>query len=148
MSDTNEAADGAPVTAGCSCGAVGIVLRGEPAFQAACACADCRSRSGSAFGISAYYPATQVVERRGAPRIYRRTSKRGRHLDFRFCETCGTTVWWTAEFRPDDVGVAAGLLEGYDAFRPTGAYFCDTKPDWVHFDEDIPVAGGATTQRS
>jgi hypothetical protein len=80
----------------------------------------------------------------GAPTVYRSLSAKGRALDFRFCPTCGTSVWWEAKFLADKVGVAGGLLEGLE-FKPDGAYFCASKPHWVHFDETIPTGQGPTT---
>ncbi|MEO1328050.1 MAG: GFA family protein [Pseudomonadota bacterium] len=130
--------------AACSCGAVSVEVRGAPAFQAVCSCRDCQSRTGSAFGTSAYFEAAQVLARRGEPTVYRRMSSKGRWLDFRFCPTCGVSVWWEAEFLPGKVGVAATLF-GDDAFRPDGAYFCASKPDWVSFDAAIPFGLGPTT---
>jgi len=135
--DTRASAD-------CQCGAIGITLSGAPSLQAICACRNCRARTGSAFGLSAYYDRSQVEQTRGVPTVYRSLSAKGRALDFRFCPTCGTSVWWEAEFLPDKIGVAGGLLEGHD-FKPDGAYFCASKPDWVHFDEAIPTGRGPTT---
>ena len=131
-------------TAACSCGAVSITLAGAPVFSAVCCCRDCQQRSGSAFGLSAYFGADQVVDHGGDTVTYRRVSDKHRWLDFRFCPVCGTTVWWQAEFLPDKVGVAAALL-GLPEFKPDGAYFCATKPDFVTFDAAIPTGQGATT---
>ncbi len=94
--------------------------------------------------MSAYFAAGQVLDRQGSPRVYRRLSDKGRWIDYRFCETCGVTVWWEAEFLPGRVGVAGALIEDF-AFSPDGAYFCATKPDWVTFADGVPVAPGATT---
>ena len=131
-------------TASCTCGAVGITVQGTPAFSAICCCADCQARTGSAFGLSAYFQADQVVARYGTPTTYRRMSDKNRWLDFRFCPECGTNVWWEAEFLPGKVGIAAPLLD-LKEFSPDGAYFCATKPEFVHFDTAIPTGMGPTT---
>lgn len=131
-------------TAACSCGAVSVAVKGAPLFQAVCACRECQTRTGSAFGMSVYYPADQVVGKTGAPTTYRRMSNKQRWLDFRFCPVCGVTVWWEAEFMPGKIGVA-GILFADRAFAPDGAYFCATKPSWVAFDADVPQGQGPTT---
>lgn len=131
-------------TAVCGCGDVAIDVAGEPDFEAICACSECRSRTGSAFGLSAYFPASAVSNVRGEPTVYRRRSDADRTLDFRFCGRCGTTVWWTAEFLPDKIGVAAALIEGLK-FKPNGAYFCADIPGWLSFDPSIPIAARART---
>lgn len=128
----------ATITAACDCGAVRVGFSGPPGFEAICACSACQGRTGSAFGISAYFDRSLMVEQVGTPTVYRRMSDKGRALDFRFCPNCGTSVWWEAEFLADKIGVAGALLKGH-TFRPEGAYFCATKPDWVTFSEDIPV---------
>lgn len=122
-------------TVQCSCGAVSVTLTGAPLHSAACCCDECRSRTGAAFGVSAYFDRSSVRRMVGEPTTYRRYSGRGRALDFRFCPVCGVTVWWTSEFRPGQIGVAGGLLEG---FRPDAAYFCRAKPDWIRFADDVP----------
>lgn len=117
-------------SASCTCGNVAVEVRGDPDFTAVCACRSCRARTGSAFGISAYFNEDRIVRMLGVPRIYRGISRKGRWLDYRFCSACGTTVWWTAEFRPGAIGIAAGLF-GENPFTPTGAYFSDGIPAWV-----------------
>ena len=136
--------DATTKTAACSCGKATITVRGAPAFSAICCCRDCQQRSGSAFGLSAYFADDQVVDHAGDVTTFRRVSAKHRWLDFRFCPVCGTTVWWQAEFLPGKVGVAAALLD-LPGFAPDGAYFCATKPDFVTFDPSIPTGQGATT---
>ena len=119
-----------PYTATCSCGEIGITVAGPPDFQAVCSCRDCQERTGTAFGMSVYFPKTQVVEKTGNPRVYTRTSNRDRPLDFRFCPTCGTSVWWEVGFNPDIVGIAAILLDGFD-FEPEFAVWTQSLPDFV-----------------
>jgi len=130
----------------CACGDVSVRVTGEPVFQAIWACRNCQVRTGSAFGLSAYYPVDQVIERTGQTTTYRRVSDKNRWLDFRFCQTCGATVWREAEFMPDKVGISAGLFED-GRFAPDGAYFCATKPDWVSFDGEIPTGSGPSAER-
>ena len=103
--------------ASCSCGVVTVTVTGDPAFQAVCACRECQSRTGSAFGMSAYFNEAQVLEKTGAPTTYRRMSNKGRWLDFRFCPVCGVTVWWEAEFLPGKIGVAGSLFDD-GVFQP------------------------------
>ncbi len=122
-----------------------MTVSGPPAFSAICCCRDCQSRSGSAFGLSAYYAVEKVIARTGTPTTYRRISDKHRYLDFRFCPTCGTTVWWEAEFLPGKIGIAGALFGDLENFRPDGAYFCATKPDFVQIDAAVPQGLGATT---
>lgn len=60
---------------------VAVELRGEPSFVAVCACRNCRSRTVTAFGVSAYFDEDQVVRTLGEPCVYRGISRKGRWLD-------------------------------------------------------------------
>ena len=62
----------------CTCGAVAIETRGAPQFVAVCACRNCQTRTGSAFGISAYFAEDQVVQTLGAPTVFRGMSRKDR----------------------------------------------------------------------
>ena len=86
--------------------------------------------------MSSYFDEAQVVSKTGTPNVFERRSDKDRGLAFRFCPNCGTTVWWTAEFLPGKVGIAAGLFEDYE-FAPDGAYFCATKPDFALLPEGL-----------
>jgi len=131
-------------TVSCACGQVSVTVRGAPGFSAICCCRNCQRRTGSAFGLSVYFHAIDVVARTGAPTVYRWWSDKDRWLDFRFCPTCGTSVWWEAEFLPGKVGIAGALFDDDTPFAADGAYFCATKPDWVRFPDSLPqVARGS-----
>ncbi len=121
--------------AACSCGAVSVSVTGAPVFQAVCACSDCKSRTGSAFGMTAFYPRDRVTTA-GTPTVYRRKSDAGRTLDFRFCPICGTSVWWEVAVSPDMIGVAGALIEGL-AFAPDLAVWCQGQPDFVALPEGL-----------
>ncbi len=123
--------------AACSCGEIAVTVTGTPAFQAICACKDCQSRTGSAFGMSVYFPRENVVQFEGTPKVYRRTSNKGRWLDFRFCPTCGTSVWWLMELNRNNIGIAGILLDGFE-FEADFAVFCQSQPGFVTFNTDKP----------
>ena len=111
-------------TASCSCGALKVTARGEPVRVGMCHCFDCQQRTGSVFGIQAWFPRESVTFTSGTPKIYVRTAESGRKIEFRFCPECGTTVWWEAEQRPELIGIAAGTfadtslpLPGFSSFE-------------------------------
>lgn len=51
---------------GCLCGAVRYRVRGEPKISAVCHCNVCKRRTGSAFGMSAYFDEADVEVTSGA----------------------------------------------------------------------------------
>ena len=97
-------------TAACACGQLRIICDGEPSAVVVCHCTACQRRTGSAFGVSAYFAREHVTSIEGVSKTFTRTSDAGRRLDLHFCPECGTTLYWEAEFRPFDLGVAAGAF--------------------------------------
>ena len=78
----------------CCCGACSIEVEGEPELNALCHCANCKKRTGSAFGWSAYFADGRVVGRSGDFRVYEIA---GAHPQQRwFCAACGSTLFWKA----------------------------------------------------
>jgi hypothetical protein len=95
-------------TAACCCGACAITVRDEPRVHGICHCDNCRRRTGSAFGWSAYFADDQVLEQRGDFAEHRIAGANPQIR--RFCRACGTTLFWTASVFPGMVGVAGGCF--------------------------------------
>jgi len=93
----------------CCCGSLRAEATDEPSLVGVCHCMECQRRTGSAFGVSIYFPKDQV-RAEGPSKIYVRGSDSGRKLEFHFCPDCGTTVFWYAEFLPDHIGIAFGAF--------------------------------------
>jgi hypothetical protein len=64
--------------AGWRCGACSNDVQGDPEIYAVCNCSNCKKRTGSAFGLSAYFKEAAVVAINGEMRSYRLSSKSGR----------------------------------------------------------------------
>ena len=103
-------------TAQCPCGTLSATCRGEPARISLCHCNSCKRRSGSAFAVQATYPDDAVVTI-GQPSVYERINDEGRWARFSFCPTCGTTLWFRIELRPDMVSIPVGCF-GTPDFPP------------------------------
>lgn len=96
---------------GCHCGAVRYQTTGQPVKAAVCHCRYCQTRTGSAFGVNAYFPDDKVQVLSGRLKNYRFTTESGRSFTTRFCVDCGTNLFWTLEMTPGLVGVAAGSFD-------------------------------------
>ncbi len=91
----------------CCCQACEIAAEGEPVLNAICHCDNCKRRTGSAFGWSAYFPDDRVTIR-GDLRRYELTTVPAERF---FCAACGTTLYWkTREFMVAHTGVAGGCF--------------------------------------
>lgn len=120
----------------CCCGALKAVCEGEPARVLLCNCTECQRRTGSIFGVAAYYPQSQVLIA-GLPKTYRRASDSGRSLAFYFCDTCRTTVFLELEAFPRMYGVAAGAFADPGFIAPQLSVWTQHQHEWVHLPDDV-----------
>ena len=121
--------------ANCSCGDLSIELRGDPVMVAVCNCTHCQKRTGSAFGIGAYFSLDQIVLAINHGKVFVDSSDAGRSIERTFCDHCGSTVYWKAEFQPGFIGVAVGCFADADFPEPTAAVWAVSKLHWVDFPE-------------
>ena len=55
---------------GCLCGAVRYRVVGDPSYAAVCHCTFCKLRTGSAFGMAAYFNEAAIEITRGVLKAY------------------------------------------------------------------------------
>jgi hypothetical protein len=82
---------------------------GEPVRVSLCHCLNCQRRSGSAFAIQARWPADRVTIE-GRAQEYVRVGDEGTRATFRFCPTCGDTIYFTNEMMADLIAVPVGAF--------------------------------------
>ncbi len=117
-------------TARCCCGACSIEVEGEPAINAICHCANCKRRTGSAFGWSSYFADEQVTQKTGDMRCYELTG--GGHPQQRwFCAHCGTTLFWKSAFHPGRTGIAGGCFVEQPLAGPNVTVSNNGRCGWV-----------------
>ena len=122
-------------TAACVCGALSAECAAEPVSVSLCNCSDCRRRTGSAFGIAAFFERGEVRILGAAARFERR-SEAGHAFIFYFCPACGTTLYWESDARPDQVIVAAGAFADRDFPAPARSHYDAQRHPWLHFSFD------------
>lgn len=93
----------------CGCGRLSLILPDRPERVVACHCVACQRRTGSPFGVGAFYPADSVAVS-GESAEFTRPGASGGMVRNRFCPGCGATVFWTADRLPGFIGVAVGML--------------------------------------
>jgi len=116
--------------ASCGCGALRVTALGAPGRTMLCSCISCQKRTGTALGVSAYWPEEQTHVS-GASTIWRRSGQQGRSFEHHFCPVCGTTVWWRGDFAPGMIGIAGGAFEDSNFLKPTKAYWAASRPAWL-----------------
>ncbi|HWX47916.1 MAG TPA: GFA family protein [Roseomonas sp.] len=114
----------------CDCGQLQIRCTGEPAKVSVCHCLACQRRTGSAFGIAAFFEAksTEVI---GTSKPYRRSSDSGFPIVFHFCGTCASTVFWYPSRKSAFVAVAVGCFADPRFPAPEQAVYSEHRHRWV-----------------
>ena len=105
---------------GCLCGEVRFQAIGEPEVAAVCHCRYCQLRTGSAFGISIYLKSENLKISSARLKSYTFTSESGKVLTYKFCDNCGTTLFWDVELFPGLIGTAGGSYHKPSVRRKTG----------------------------
>ncbi|WP_421984036.1 GFA family protein [Roseibium sp.] len=93
----------------CCCGALSAHCTGDPTSVSLCHCTMCQRRTGSAFGIAAFF-FKEKVKITGQSKTYRRPGESGCDVVFHFCPDCGSTVFWYPLSKPDKVAVGVGAF--------------------------------------
>jgi hypothetical protein len=88
------------------------------------------------FAVVAFYK-TEHVRAVGPSKIYVRDGQEGRKVRMHFCPTCGTTVFWEADVRPDGIGVAVGAFHDANFLPPRLSIWEESKHGWVAFTHDL-----------
>jgi hypothetical protein len=120
----------------CSCGRLRAVCNGSPDKVSICHCNECRRRTGSAFGIAAFYPRA-CVRIEGADKRFRRNSDSGFPVTFHFCPDCGASIWWEPSRKPETVGVAVGAFADPDFPMPDQSVADELRHDWIGFPDSM-----------
>lgn len=120
------------MTATCACGQASITVQSPPKTLGVCHCTNCKRRTGSAFGMSAYFEKSSVVATRGETQVYRFWHEAQSHEQERhFCRQCGTTLFWFVPTLPDSIGIAGGCFAGQGLPEPTYSVSDARRERWV-----------------
>jgi hypothetical protein len=116
--------------ASCSCGQLRIETSGEPLRISVCHCLACQRRTGSAFGVQARFPRTNVaIEGRSSQ--YERTGDSGQKTTFHFCPDCGSTVHYQLAQFPDAIGIPVGAFADPAFPAPAFSVYEARQHKWV-----------------
>jgi len=99
--------------AACNCGQLNLTIEGEPARVSMCHCLECQRRTGAVISNQARFRRKQITFA-GKATAWTRSSDSGNAITFRFCPTCGSTVYWEGQGFPGFVAVAIGTFADPD----------------------------------
>jgi len=123
-----------PRLATCACGKLSVVCAGEPAKVSLCHCRECQKRTGSTYGVAAFFRRPDL-EIQGPERLFTRSSDGGHDVTFHFCPDCGSTVYWEPARLPALVGVAVGAFADPTFPAPSQQVYLATRHPWVSVPE-------------
>lgn len=116
----------------CCCEQTSIEVEGSPELHGICHCNNCKKRTGSAFGISAYFRNENILTKRGDFGCYPFQSRQNDAMQERyFCKACGTTLFWQLSTSPHLTGIAGGCFAEHPLSEPTYSASCKEKFSWV-----------------
>jgi hypothetical protein len=120
----------------CACGQASITVNASPTMHGICHCTNCKRRTGSAFGISAYFHKAAVIETVGETKVYNLDHlEQERH----FCPVCGTTLFWFTTAAPEFIGIAGGCFADESFPDPTYSVTDRKRWQWVSLPEQWKV---------
>jgi hypothetical protein len=119
-----------------------ITVEGEPVLVFACHCDFCQKRTGSTFGVQCYFSDSQCVAVEGESRVYNGLkadgvgTTTGHSIDYHFCVTCGSTLYWTFDERSDApeaslIGIAVGNFVDPDFPAPERELYARLRHCWM-----------------
>ena len=112
----------------CVCGQLTVSCSGDPAQVSLCHCLACQRRTGSTYGIAAFFPRENVGV---AGESYTRSSDSGYPVSFYFCPDCGSTVYRKPDRKPEMVAVAVGAFADPAFPPPSQAVYVEHRHRWV-----------------
>ena len=119
----------------CSCGQLKVTCQGAPVRVSICHCLACQRRTGSPFGQQARWAAENVTIE-GTSTCFVRVGDSGMTVTFRFCPTCGATVYYDIDDMPGLVAVPVGAFADPTFPPPTYSVYEARKHGWVKVPED------------
>lgn len=119
--------------AACACGQLKIKVSGEPQIVSSCHCLACQRRTGTLFGVQAFFKLEQVASIDGERRTWRRLAESGTPVDHNFCPTCGTTLYWQRPNLPGMVTIAVGAFADPQFPAPVRTVWAQSRHDWLEF---------------
>jgi len=122
----------------CACGQLKLRLAGDPVMVSSCHCLACQRRTGSLFGVQAFFRQEQVAAVEGEHRTFSRQADSGNTVTHEFCPACGTTLYWVRPSLPGMVTVAVGAFADPKFPPAVRTVWTESQHDWLPFPETLP----------
>ena len=114
----------------CSCGSLKVHCTGEPELVSVCHCIACQKRTGTPYGIAAFFQ-RENIEVSGAYKNFRRSSDSGYEVVFHFCGNCGSTVFWEPLRKHDMIAIGVGSFGEPNFPKPSKEVYTECRHSWI-----------------
>lgn len=115
------------IAGGCYCGKIRFRTTAEPMSQANCHCENCRRAAGAQAVAWITVPTSEFEFEKTKPRRYRTETGAFRT----FCGSCGTSLTYEHDRRPNEIDITTASLDHPEEFPPTRDVFPEEKLPWV-----------------
>jgi hypothetical protein len=114
-----------------------VTVEGEPAAVATCHCDFCQKRTGSVFGVAAYFDAEEQLAVHGEVHVFNGLEldgvgdAAGNSTSYHFCPTCGSTLFWITSGENPVLGMAVGNFVDPGFPKPVMELHEELRHHWV-----------------
>ena len=122
--------------ASCLCQGIALEINGPVKNLLFCHCTMCRKAHGTAFRARGRVKTTDLRWARGEELVRYYESSPGEHRGF--CSVCGSNIFTKFVARPQEIGLALGILDDDPGTRPTCHVFVGSKAPWYQITDDLP----------
>jgi len=122
------------LSGGCLCGNVRYETDDTPRVSVMCHCETCRHTHGAPM-VGWFMVPAAGVRVKGKPDVYRSSDRAQRQ----FCNVCGTSIFYVADARPDELDIATCTLDDPLLAAPQKHIWGEQKLDWLKLDDGLPV---------
>jgi hypothetical protein len=122
----------------CQCGDLTAEIQ-DDAYRlvVACHCLDCQRRSGSPFGVVAYFPESNVTVT-GLSYEFERPTDEGNSFTNGFCPRCGSTLYVRTNKHAMLLGITVGSFADAGFPPPVRSVYEQSRHGWVGLPQDLP----------
>ncbi|WP_090269080.1 GFA family protein [Thalassovita taeanensis] len=129
-----------PLSGSCLCAQVRFEITGPLTGALNCHCSMCRKSHGAAFRSRAALAAADFHWLSGESLVSRYESSEG---EFRcFCSICGANLITEFSAKPNELGLALGVLDDAPDVTPQFHIFVGSKAPWHKITDDLPQWDG------
>mgnify|MGYP001161870538 FL=1 len=122
--------------ASCLCQGVALEIDGSVRDMLFCHCSMCRKAHGTAFRARGRVRTADLRWVRGEELVSFYESSPG---EFRgFCSVCGSNIFTKFAARPQELGLALGILDDDPGNRPICHVFVGSKAPWYEITDSLP----------